>query len=99
MRMEAKKHSARGKIRPMQEVTLPEVLKEARGKRSYNEMGRLCKLPVATIHRVETGAVALPNRDTLEALSRGYGVDLDRLALVAYGRVFEEVPEEEAVSA
>ena len=92
--MVAKKSNTRVKMRTMvQEVTLPELLDQYRNGRSFSEMGRLCKLSAMTIQRIHTGSVELPSRSTLEALSRGYGIHIDRLALAAYGRLFEEVPE------
>lgn len=98
--MEAKKVNKRVKMPTViQEVTLQEVLTSRRGRRSYSEMGRLCGLSAMTVSRIETGAVALPNRDTLEALSRGYGVAKDTLARAAYGCLFEEVPLVQAVTA
>lgn len=91
--MVTKKSNGRVKLRLMRSITLQEKLEQARDGRSYSEMGRRCELSAMTIQRIETGAVELPSRSTLEALARGYRLDLDDLALAAYGRLFEEVPE------
>lgn len=94
--MAAKKVSRRGKLTTvMQEVSLQDLLKRARNGRSYSEMARLCGngLSIMTIQRIETAFVELPNRATMRALSIGYGIPLDTLALAAYGVLFEEVPE------
>ena len=92
--MAAKFVNKHGTLRIMQEVTLPQLLIRARGDhRSLREMARICECSPMTLHNIEAGKVALPNRETLQMLSVGYGIPLDTLALAAYGVLFEEVPE------
>lgn len=82
----------------MRQVLLPELLGRARDGRSYSEMARRCGLPVATIHRMENGANDVPSRHTLEALATGYRIDIETLALAAYGAYYEPAPLAEATA-
>ena len=90
--MPRKNVSPHATMRVMQEVTLPELLKRARGVRSMREMARQAGIAVTSIKALEDGETRLPSPDTMPCLSRAYGVPLDSLALAAYGALYEEVP-------
>ena len=74
----------------MVQVSLPELLKRARGDRSLREMARRTGLAVNTIKVLEDGGIALPSRDTLSAVADAYGVAYEDLARAAYGAYYEE---------
>lgn len=90
--MSPKNVSQRATMRVMQEVTLPELLRRHRGDRSLREMARLAGISVTSIKALEDGGTALPAKTTMPLLSRAYGIELDDLALAAYGLLFEDVP-------
>lgn len=78
-------------LKTMRQVSLPEVLKRARGpKRSLREMARETGLAVSAIKCLEDGATAVPKRETVPLLSAAYGVDEDVIVRAAYGLYFEE---------
>lgn len=64
--------------------TLGEILAEVRGARSIRHMATLCGIDFSLLAKIEKGEIALPRRDTMAALARGYDVDLDDLAKAAY---------------
>jgi transcriptional regulator with XRE-family HTH domain len=72
----------------MEEVSLPQLLREARAGRSLREMARRSGLSVMTIKRLEDGDIDLPTRETMAALSEAYDTPLDDLARAAYRTLF-----------
>ncbi len=74
------------------EKTLGEELKQVRAKRSLREMADLSGVAFSTLARVESGFITTPSRDTLEGISRGYGIPIETLAQLVYcGRPSEPV--------
>lgn len=79
----------------MSETTLGTELKKARGLRTLREMERLTGVDFSLLSRIEHGKVAMPNRETLTAISSGYGLPLEYLAQLVYcgkGAVGDPVP-------
>ena len=68
----------------MSELTLGEEMKRLRGKRSLREMSTLCGVDFSTLARVEAGTITTPSRDTLAAISQGYGIALEYAAQLVY---------------
>lgn len=71
-------------VTSMSELTLGEELKRLRGKRSLREMSDLCGVDFSTLARVEAGKITTPSRDTLAAISQGYGIALEYAAQLVY---------------
>ena len=68
----------------MSETSLREQLTKARGTRSLSEIARNCGVSNATLSRIEAGLIEVPGRETLAAISAGYGLPLEWLAQLVY---------------
>lgn len=68
----------------MSDTTLGAELHKARGTKSLSEIARDCGVSVATLSRIEAGAIETPSRETLAAISRGYDLPLEMLAQLVY---------------
>lgn len=68
----------------MSDTNLREQLTKARGSRSLSEIARSCGVSNATLSRIEAGLIDVPGRDTLAAISTGYGLPLEYLAQLVY---------------
>ncbi len=84
---------ARSTMRSMiADTTLGQLLKTVRGDRSLRHMAEACGVGHSLLSQIEADEVQLPRKDTMDAISRGYGIPLDTLARFAYcgGRRIEE---------
>jgi hypothetical protein len=81
----------------MRKVSLAELLRRQRGSRSLREMARLTGLSVTSIKAQEDGATQLPALETLHLLGRAYDIEVESLALAAYGAYYEPDPLADAV--
>ena len=68
----------------MSEITLGQELKRRRGERSLREMAERCGVDFSTLARIENGKIATPSRETLAAVSNGYGIALEYAAQLVY---------------
>lgn len=77
----------------MRETSLGQELRKRRGTRSLRDLAKETGLSHATLSRIEADLIELPSRDTLDAISRGYGLPLEMLAQLVYlGRREEASP-------
>ena len=85
----------------MRQVRLGELLQRRRKEMnlSLREMARRCELDPSGLLRIEAGTTSTPGAETLTALSHGYTLARDVLALAAYGEYFEPVPEDPGADA
>jgi transcriptional regulator with XRE-family HTH domain len=75
----------------MSEMSLGAALRAARGDRTLRDMEALTGVNFSLLARIENGKVEMPGRETLAAISRGYGLPLEYLAQLVYlGRRPEE---------
>jgi len=68
----------------MSETSLGRELKRRRGKRPLREVAEGSGISIATLSRIEADLIELPGKDTLAAISRGYGLPLEMLAQLVY---------------
>lgn len=68
----------------MSETTLGAELRKARNGRTLKDMSTLTGVDLSLLSRIEGGKVSMPSRDTLAAISRGYGLPLEYLAQLVY---------------
>lgn len=68
----------------MSETTLGAELRKARGTRKLEDMSELTGVDVSLLSRIENNRTSMPKRETLTAISRGYGLPLEYLAQLVY---------------
>ncbi len=70
----------------MSETSLAEEMKRRRGESSLRDMAKACGIGsiYSTLGRIERGEIETPSRETLEAISVGYGLPLEYLAQLVY---------------
>lgn len=68
----------------MSEISLGAELRQARGDRTLREMEAICGVNYSILARIENGKIEMPSRETLAAISRGYGKPLEYLAQLVY---------------
>lgn len=71
-------------LREMPDYTLGQYLRTLRGDRSLRAMAELCGLSHSLLAQIEGEEIALPRRDTMHAVAKGYGADMETLARIAY---------------
>lgn len=71
-------------LREMPDYTLGQYLRTLRGDRSLRAMAERCGLSHSLLAQIESEEIALPRRDTMQAVARGYGADMETLARIAY---------------
>lgn len=86
-----KQHGTLPEMRQQRRVRLDELIRRKREQLGWGlrEAARACSLPPMTLLNAERGA--RPTDETLTALSQGYDLPRETLALAAYGEYFEDV--------
>ena len=73
----------------MNEGILPQLLEQLQSSSglSWRELARRCGLPESQLRDVKDGKSKRPSPRILRGIEKGFGVNYDRLALAAYGRL------------